>query len=77
MADDRIHAARGEGVILMGGAINCSFISAHYLLSAYFLTVQTYKHMRLIARVYGSSVCLRAQRTPASSLWLQSAVLES
>ena len=37
----------------MGGAINRSFISAHFLLSAYFLTAQTYKHMRLITRVYG------------------------
>ena len=54
MADDRIHAARGNGVVLMGSAINRSFISAHFLLSAYFLTVQTYKRMRLITRVYGN-----------------------
>ena len=38
----------------MGGAINRSFISAHFLLSLYFLTAQTYKHMRLITRVYGN-----------------------
>ena len=40
----------------MGGAINRSFISAHFLLSAYFLTVQTYKRLRLITRVYG--ICI-------------------
>ncbi len=34
----------------MGGAINHSIISAHFLLSAYynFLSTQTYKYMRLI-----------------------------
>ena len=37
----------------MGGARNRSFISAHFLLSAYFLAAQTYKCMRLITRVYG------------------------
>ena len=54
MADDHIHCqhvahgrARGKEVVLMGGAINRSFISA------YFLTAQTYKHMRLVTRVYG------------------------
>ena len=40
----------------MGGAINRSFISAHFLLNTYFLTVQTYKCMRLITRVYGMTV---------------------
>ena len=38
----------------MGGAVNCSFISAHFLLSTYFLTAQTYKCMCLITRVYGT-----------------------
>ena len=55
MADDRIncqHAAQSEGAVLMGGAINRSFISAHFLLSTYFLTAQTYKHMHLITQVY-------------------------
>ena len=39
----------------MCGAINRSFINTHFLLSAYFLTAQTYmyKHMCLITRVYG------------------------
>ena len=50
------HAARGKGAVPMGGAINHSFISVHFLISAYFLTVQTYKRMRLITRVYGMSV---------------------
>ena len=35
----------------MGGAKNCSFISAYFFVSAYFLTAQTYKCMRLISRV--------------------------
>ena len=51
MADDRIdrwHAARGKGVVLLGGTIYRSFISAHFLLSAYFLTTQTYKRMCLL-----------------------------
>ena len=39
----------------MGGAINHSFISAHFLLSVYFLTAQTYKRMCLITRIYGIS----------------------
>ena len=38
----------------MGGAINCSFKSVHQLLSAYFLTAQTYKHMRL-TQVYSTN----------------------
>ena len=42
----------------MGGAINRSFISAHILLSAYFLTIQIYKHMRLITFTFG--MCLRS-----------------
>ena len=37
----------------MGGARNCSFIGAHFLLSAYFLAAKTYKRMRLITRAYG------------------------
>ena len=44
---------QGKGVVQMGGAINRCFISAHLLLSAYFLTAQTYKCMRLTTRVYG------------------------
>ena len=40
----------------MGGARNCSFISAHFLLSAHFLAAQTYKRMRLITRVYGIAI---------------------
>ena len=53
MANDLIHAAQGKGVLPMGGAIYCSFISTHFLLSTYFLTTQTYKCMRLITQVYG------------------------
>ena len=37
----------------MGGAIKRSLISAYFLLSAYFLTTQSYKRMRLTTRVYG------------------------
>ena len=48
------YIARGKRAVPMGGAINRSLISAHFLLSAYFLTVQTYKRMRLITRVYGN-----------------------
>ena len=36
----------------MGGANNRSFISAHFCISAYFLTAETYKRMRLTTRVY-------------------------
>ena len=46
MADYRIHAAQGKGALPM--FINRSFISA------YFLTVQTYKRMRLITQVCGN-----------------------
>ena len=40
----------------MGGAIKRSLISAYFLLhvSAYFLTAQSYKRMRLTTRVYGT-----------------------
>ena len=41
----------------MGGAIKRSLISAYFLLSAYFLTVQSYKRMRLTTRVYSSTIC--------------------
>ena len=34
----------------MGGATKRSFISAYFLLSAYFLTAQTYKRMRLTTK---------------------------
>ena len=40
-----------EGRKSWGGGLER--ISAHYLLSAYFLTVYHYKCMRLITRVYG------------------------
>ena len=40
----------------MGGAIKCSLIRAYFLLSAYFLTAQSYKRMRLTTRVYGITV---------------------
>ena len=39
----------------MGGANNRSLISAHFCISAYFLTAETYKRMRLTTRVYGIS----------------------
>ena len=39
----------------MGGATKRSFISAYILLSAYFLTTQSYKCMCLTTRVYGKS----------------------
>ena len=35
-----------------GSAINHSFITAHFLLRAYFLTAQLYKCMRLITQTY-------------------------
>ena len=35
----------------MGGAINHSLISAHFSISAYFLTIQTYKRMHLTTQV--------------------------
>ena len=40
----------------MGSAINSSLISAHFSISAYFLTFQTYKCMRLTTRVYGIKI---------------------
>ena len=43
----------------MGSAVNHSFINAHFLLSAYFLTAQTNKCMHLITRVY--SMLLKAE----------------
>ena len=56
VANDCIHEARGKGAVPMGSGINRAFISAHFLLSAYFVTAQTYKHMCSITRVYGSFV---------------------
>ena len=41
----------------MGGANNRSLISAHFCISAYFLTAETYKRMRLTTRVYGICIC--------------------
>ena len=52
VAVHRVLVSLEKWVVLMGGAINRSYISAHFSISAYFLTVQTYKHMRLITRVY-------------------------
>ena len=37
----------------MSGANNRSLISAHFCISAYFLTAETYKRMRLTTRLYG------------------------
>ena len=39
----------------VGGSTNgrCYFITAHFLLSACFITVQIYKRMLLITQVYG------------------------
>ena len=42
--------------VQMGSATKRSFISAYFLLSAYFLTAQSYKRMRLTTRVYG--ICI-------------------
>ena len=42
----------------VGGAINHSLISAHFSVSTYFHTVQTYKRMRLTTRVYGTCISL-------------------
>ena len=55
--NDRIHAARGLG---KGGSTNgrcykSLFYKCTLLLSAYFLTIQTYKRMCLITQVYGTS----------------------
>ena len=38
----------------MGGAINCSLISTHFSINAYFLTIQTLKHMCLTTQVYST-----------------------
>ena len=46
--------------VQMGGATKRSLISAYFLLSAYFLTAQSYKRMRLTTRVYGN--CIMAVR---------------
>ena len=43
----------------MGGANNRSPISAHFCISAYFLTAETYKRMRLTTQVYGMSFNLK------------------
>ena len=51
----------------MGDARNRYFISAHFLLSAYFLAAQTYKRMRLITRVYSIIYC----NSSGHSLYLQ------
>ena len=42
--------------VQMGGATKRSLISAYFLLSAYFLTAQSYKRMRLTTRVYGMMI---------------------
>ena len=64
----RVLVSLEKWVVLMGGAINCSFISA------YFLTVQTYKRMRLIPQVYGNYILIYTSRGVATctvqySLW--------
>ena len=46
----------------VGGANNRSLISAHFCISAYFLTAETYKCMRLTTRVYGSITDSQKQR---------------
>ena len=61
MADD-LQLDRNKGAVPMGGAINRSFISAHFLLSTYFLTAQTCKRMCLITRVYGIHKFPRLQK---------------
>ena len=38
----------------VGGTINRSLISAHFSINAYFITIKTYKHMRLTTRAYGN-----------------------
>ena len=43
----------------MGGAINCSLISVHLSISAYFLIIHTYKRMRLATWVHG--ICIKAK----------------
>ena len=48
----------------IGGATKRSFISTYFLLSAYFLTAQSYKRMRLTTRVYGYPISVRAQSDP-------------
>ena len=51
----------------MGGATKRSFISAYFLLSAYFLTAQSYKCMCLTTRVYGIA-CRKVLRLLQSQL---------
>ena len=48
VAVHRVLVSPEKWAILMGSAINRSFISAHFSINAHFLTVQTYKCMRLI-----------------------------
>ena len=55
VAVHRMLVSLEKWAVLMGGAISRSFISAYFSLSAYFLTVQTYKCMRLITQVYGKA----------------------
>ena len=53
----------------MGGAINRSFISVHFLLSTYyFLTAQTY--MCLITRVYSNYIHNRNRYTIFSTIFV-------
>ena len=48
------HIKGGERQFQGGGQIiNHSFVNEHFLLRTYFLTIQIYKRMRLITRVYG------------------------
>ena len=41
-------------ISLKSGRCHKPLISAHFSISAYFLTIRTYKHMRLTTRVYGT-----------------------
>ena len=58
----------------MGGAINRSLISAHFSISAYFLTVQTYKCMCLTTRVWIGDKVNVSSGTPAGHLWIDISV---
>ena len=53
----------------MGGANNRSLISAHFCISAYFLTAETYKRMRLTTRVYGICISIRVDFKKFGNLW--------
>ena len=58
----------------MGSAINRSLINAHFSISAYFLTVQTYKCMHLTTQVWISDKVNVSSGTPAGHLWIDISV---